>query len=275
MSSFGIIAFFGFAPLFIQGALRKSPLEVGWAVLALSLGWSIGSLALGRAVNRWGSKASAVWGAGMLAAGSFLALAFSTSTPVAVCLTVFGIAGVGMGFVTLSTLLVVQGSLPASDLGVATASHQFSRNLGGTVGVGICGSLFTAGFAAAVEAMLAAGRLESLPAELVTEIGRDVDTLLHAETASRLPAEGLLLLQQAFADGTASVFWASTAAALACLACGLLLPPAAAVTASDRSPSGSAAPARRRARSRWRRRAHRPRPEAVRSARRPGRPRRP
>ncbi len=56
LSSFAIFSFFGFAPLFIQGALGKSPVEVGTAVLSLSLGWSIGSLVLGRLVHRWGKK---------------------------------------------------------------------------------------------------------------------------------------------------------------------------------------------------------------------------
>ncbi len=80
LSSFAIFAFFGFAPLFIQGALGKSPVEVGTTVLALSLGWSIGSLILGRLMNRIGARRSSIAGALILAAGCALTLSFSTAT---------------------------------------------------------------------------------------------------------------------------------------------------------------------------------------------------
>ena len=69
MSSFAIFGLFAFAPLFLQGALGKNPVEVGTAVLSISLGWSIGSLVLGRFVNRWGSRNSALAGSVFLIAG--------------------------------------------------------------------------------------------------------------------------------------------------------------------------------------------------------------
>ena len=46
LSSFAIFAMFAFAPLFIQGAQGRTPMQVGLAMLSLSLGWSVGSLAL-------------------------------------------------------------------------------------------------------------------------------------------------------------------------------------------------------------------------------------
>ncbi len=191
-SSFAIFAFFGFAPLFVQGALGKSPVEVGTTVLALSLGWSVGSLALGRFVNRWGSRPSAAAGAVFLAAGSGLTLTFSTTTSIAACFWVFGLVGVGMGFVALATILVVQDSVPASDLGVATASHQFFRNLGGTVGIGVCGGIFTNRFSAAVEAGLAGVGAARLPDALGEQIGRNADSLFRPEVQARLDPELLL-----------------------------------------------------------------------------------
>ncbi len=41
--SFSIFALFTYAPLFLQGGLALSPLQVGYAMLSLSLGWSMGS----------------------------------------------------------------------------------------------------------------------------------------------------------------------------------------------------------------------------------------
>ena len=42
LSSFAIFSMFAYAPLFIQGVQGKTPLQVGVAMLSLSLGWSVG-----------------------------------------------------------------------------------------------------------------------------------------------------------------------------------------------------------------------------------------
>ena len=224
MSSFAIFSFFGFAPLFIQEALEKSPLEVGSTVLSLSLGWSIGSLVLGRFVHRWGTKKSSITGAILLAVGCAVALTFSTVTPTSTFLWVFALVGVGMGFVSLATVLVVQNSVDASDLGVATSSHQFSRNLGATVGIGICGSIFTAGFSTQFQSALTGSQAEKLPEVLAETIIRNADSVLRPEIRDQLPPDILLHIKDAVAQGVHLVFWATLVAAVFCLVCCLLLP---------------------------------------------------
>ncbi len=77
----------------------------------------------------------------------------------------FGIRRNGYGFVSMATLLVVQDSLDKSDLGVATASHQFSRTLGGTIGVGISGSFVTMALSNVMESLLNTN-LNNLPPSL-------------------------------------------------------------------------------------------------------------
>ena len=139
LCSFSIFSLFAYAPLYIQDTLGKTPMQVGIAMLSLSLGWSIGSLVLGQVLHRIGEKRAAVAGAIFICVGTGLTLSFSHTTTMSVCFWIFQLVGIGMGFVTLSTLLVVQNCLDNSDLGVATSSHQFARTLGGTVGVGVCG----------------------------------------------------------------------------------------------------------------------------------------
>ncbi len=224
MSSFAIFSFFGFAPLFIQGALGKSPVEVGTTVLSLSLGWSIGSLVLGRFVHRWGSKKCAAVGAVFLVAGCAITLTFSTATSTSTCFWVFALVGVGMGFVSLATILVVQNSVAASDLGVATSSHQFFRNLGATVGIGISGSIFLAGFSTKLQSALTGSPAAKLPEALTGQILNNAESILRPEIRSQLSSDVLLHLNQAVAYGSLHVFWATLAAAVACLICCLLLP---------------------------------------------------
>lgn len=60
LSSFAIFSLFAFAPLFIQGVQGKSPMEVGLAMISLSLGWSVGTIALGQFIDRIGNKGTAI-----------------------------------------------------------------------------------------------------------------------------------------------------------------------------------------------------------------------
>lgn len=223
LSSFVIFSLFAYAPLFIQGALGKSPVQVGVAMLSLSLGWSLGSLGLGQVSHRLGLKNAAILGALCLVAAGAMTLTFSKSTTMTSCFWVFQLAGIGMGLVTLSTLLVVQNAMETGDLGVATASHQFARTMGGTVGVGICGSLVTARLTSAIRAT-SATESAGLSMTSLTDIANNVESLFRPEVLSRLPAPVQHHLQQAVVDGVAAAFWVVLAAALICSTFCLLLP---------------------------------------------------
>ena len=224
MSSFAIFALFAFAPLFIQGAQGKSPMQVGLAMLALSLGWSLGSIALGQIIDRIGYRtAAAVGGLGLLA-GSAMTLAVTMKTPLTYFFTSFLVIGIGMGFVALATLMTVQACCGARDLGVATASNQFARTLGGTVGVGVCGSFVSAHFSQLSARLNATGLLRGLPAHLRdTQMGQ-IENLLRPDVQTLLPAELRALVQAEVLKGVTMVFWAVVMAALLCLLLCLLLP---------------------------------------------------
>ncbi len=129
-----MFSLFGYAPLFLQGALGHTPLQVGMAMLSLSLGWSVGSLILGRIMHLTTQKTAALAGGILLAAGTGLTLGFTTSTTMAHSFLVFQVVGFGMGFVVLSTLLKVQNSLESSDLGVATSFHPVCPDWAGPWG---------------------------------------------------------------------------------------------------------------------------------------------
>ncbi len=200
-ASFSIFALFAYAPLFLQGALGHPPLEVGYAMLSLSLGWSLGSLLMGRTIHRLGHKRAAIAGILLLAAGSGMTLLFSRNTTLIHCFFIFLTAGFGMGFTTLSTLLVVQDSLPAEHLGIATSLHQFSRTLGGTIGVGVCGAVVTTRLLNGLEA--AAG---NFPANMLPRIKESMENLFQADFLALIPRDGEALLRQAVANGVLAGF---------------------------------------------------------------------
>lgn len=200
-ASFSVFSLFAYAPLFLQGALGKSPLQVGYAMLSLSLGWSMGSFILGRSMHRVGYTKAALAGVLLMVLGCGLTLGFSRTSSLAECFLVFLVVGFGMGFITLSTLLLVQDSLSAENLGVATSFHQFSRTLGGTIGVGVCGGVVTNRLMNSLEA---GGHL--LPEALMTRLQESMENLLQAEFLAMIPEGAGIILQNAVANGVYSAF---------------------------------------------------------------------
>jgi hypothetical protein len=124
-------------------------------------------------------------------------------------------AGVGMGFVSLATLLIVQSSVDERDLGVVTASHQFARTMGGTVGVGVCGSFLMA-------------RLDRSMKSISTDGGGspvyDLGELFNPEVRTILPPEQFSSLQHGLTEGLELVFAIITAVSVLCLWICMLLP---------------------------------------------------
>jgi EmrB/QacA subfamily drug resistance transporter len=217
LSSFAIFSMFAYAPLFIQGVQGKTPLQVGVAMMSLSLGWSVGSLALGRVIDRTGHRLAALAGALCLVAGCAMTLLFTVQTTAWYSFASFLVVGIGMGFVSLATLLVVQSAVPPCDLGVATASNQFARTLGGTVGVGIGGSFIAARFSTLIEMVQGGGLLKELPPRL-QGMGLDrVEELLQPEVLAVLPEALQAGIQETVRQGVSEVFWTVTGAAVLCL----------------------------------------------------------
>jgi EmrB/QacA subfamily drug resistance transporter len=218
-ASFSMFSLFGYAPLFFQGALGHTPLQVGVAMLSLSLGWSVGSLILGRVMHLTTQKTAALAGGILLAAGTGLTLGFNTSTTMIHSFLVFQVVGFGMGFVVLATLLKVQNSLADKDLGVATSSHQFARTLGGTLGVGVSGGMVTHQLLNRLETVDV-----SLPETLMVQLKENMENLFRPEFQALIPDAARAVLKTAVAQGVWSTFLLVFLVALICLGLVLCLP---------------------------------------------------
>jgi EmrB/QacA subfamily drug resistance transporter len=223
-SSFAIFSLFAFAPLYIQGAQGRSPMEVGVAMLSLSLGWSLGSIILGQFIDRIGHKGTAVAGAVCLMAGCAVTVTFTPATSIAHIFFNFFVIGIGMGWVALSTLLVVQSCLDEKDLGVATSSNQFARTFGGAVGVGICGSFIASRFSSLSESLRTSDLMRHLPARLGDTGFGQIESLLSPEVQAKMSVTLRNMVQGAVAEGVGRVFWTVTVAAGFCLLLCLLIP---------------------------------------------------
>jgi EmrB/QacA subfamily drug resistance transporter len=224
LCSFSIFSMFAFVPIFLQGALAKTPVQVGIIMLSLSLGWSLGSLVLGQISHRLGIKNAAIMGAVFLLVGCALTLSFSTETTLPVIFLVFQLVGLGMGFVSLSTLLIVQNTIDITNLGVATSSHQFARTLGGAVGVGICGGLLTSRLTQGIQLLQKTGVLDAMPGRLLEGSESLAENLLRPEFQSLLTEQARAGIQQTITAGVDVVFWITLVVSVLALLCCVLLP---------------------------------------------------
>ncbi len=216
-ASFAIFSLSAFSPLFIQGALGKTPAQLGLAMVPLSLGWSVGALFCGQIVHVLKERPGTLLGAVLLLAGCGLTLTFSIATSLTACSAVLAVAGLGMGFISISTLLIVQNSLPLEDLGIATASQQFSRTLGGTIGIGISGSLVTARLQESINALISPDIYEKITPSFGAHFQQSYENLFRPEAQAFLTPQIQKALRESVAQGVSMVFWASLIAACICL----------------------------------------------------------
>ncbi|HVJ98604.1 MAG TPA: MFS transporter, partial [Acidimicrobiia bacterium] len=93
-------------------------------------------------VRRFGSNRVVGTGLAMMAGGFVVAALTTATAPYAVIvLAMFGM-GSGLGLVTAPATESIMGSLPAEKAGVGSAVNDTTRELGGTLGVAVVGSVF-------------------------------------------------------------------------------------------------------------------------------------
>jgi len=206
-SSFAIFSLLAFLPLFVQGTLGRSAAELGLVMIPLSLGWSAGALVCGLMVNRLGEKFSGLAGAILMFVSIALTLSFNANTGLLYFSLVVCPIGIGMGFVSVSTLLKVQNSLPENDLGVATSSQQFARTLGGTIGIGFSGALVAHYVDKSLNSLMNSQLGLEIPPELAFKLSQNLQEFLQPEIAGSLSPPALKAVRESIGNGVEAVFW--------------------------------------------------------------------
>lgn len=146
---FGSISF---VPLFVQSVLNTSATQAGITISPMLLGWVGASIVGTRLLLKVGYRRLAILGTGLLTLGAFLmatAHADISQTRLMVYVTLMGI---GMGLSIPSFLIAVQTTVERRSLGTATSTLQFSRSIGGTLGVSVMGAALSARLAANLSA---------------------------------------------------------------------------------------------------------------------------
>jgi predicted MFS family arabinose efflux permease len=143
-----------YVPPMVQGVHGGSPLEAGVAVAAMSIGWPLASVFAGRLLARVGARPLVIAGTSMLVVGALLVTQLDRIDALWFAALGCAVTGVGMGLSSTTLLVIIQGSVAWGRRAVATGLVQFSRTIGGAVGVGLMGGILAAFVGAASSAIL-------------------------------------------------------------------------------------------------------------------------
>ncbi|WHZ55913.1 MDR family MFS transporter [Metabacillus hrfriensis] len=131
-----------YVPYFIQGVLGYSATHSSFLTMSMTLGLVFASALGGQIISKTGKyKMQAIIGLFISAIGLYLLSTMTVETSQYLLVFYLTLVGFGIGIGMTVFTLTVQNAVDQKLLGVATASSQLFRSVGGTVGVAIMGTL--------------------------------------------------------------------------------------------------------------------------------------
>jgi EmrB/QacA subfamily drug resistance transporter len=228
--SFGFFGGIIFIPLWFQAVLGSSATESGYQILPMMAGLMVGSIGSGQIVSRTGRYKWLVAAAMVVAGiGILLMTQLHASTSITTLWIWLAIMGLGIGPSMAVFTIIVQNAVPFREMGVATSALTFFRQIGGSVGLAIAGSVFGASILAELGPQLANAGVPQAIADQVpqrlsqgqlTSVGLDLggDFLSQVPEALRPTVEPLLPailagVHEAFSLAIANAMWFGVGAA--------------------------------------------------------------
>jgi len=210
LSGWAMFGTLNFVPLFVQAVLGTNATQAGISLTPMSLFWTLASIAAGRLLLKVSYRTMAVVGMLLLSAGGLFMSRIGIHTSQVEIMIYTALMGMGMGLSIPALLVSVQTAVSKKHLGIATSTIQYSRSIGGTLGVSVMGAAFSAGLA---RRLISAG-LD--PAAI--SINSLLDPLSQSSTSFGET------LQQALGGSMAGMFFIAFAAAAAGLLVVLFTP---------------------------------------------------
>ena len=130
--------------LFLQNVLGFSPLQAGFAFLPTAVGIGIGAQLTSRLIGRLGPRMPMTVGALLAATGMFWLSAVTVhATYVGDVLGPLVVLSLGLGMSFVSTGVTAISGIQANQTGLASALLNVGRQLGGSLGIAVMGTIAT------------------------------------------------------------------------------------------------------------------------------------
>ncbi|MEU0832655.1 MFS transporter [Streptomyces sp. NPDC005969] len=155
------VALFGAAsylPTFLQMVDGATATESGLLMLPMMGGIVGASVVSGQLISRTGRyRVHPIVGSAISVVGMWLLSRLETDTPRLEYSIAQAVLGIGIGLIMPVLVLAVQNSVPPADLGTATSANNYFRQIGGSVGAAVFGTLFAGRLADALAVRLPSG----------------------------------------------------------------------------------------------------------------------
>ena len=192
------VAMFGtmiFMPVYLQVVDGMSPTKSGLAMVPMIAGIFSTSITAGQIMSRTGRyKPFPVIGAVAITGALVLMSRLGVDSPYWHAAIAMYLFGMGLGLTMQVLIVVVQNSVDRSDIGVATSSVAFFRQMGGSFGTALFGAILTSRLATHLAELLPAG---ASPGQVNTN---DVQAIKH------LPAAARTMVETAFSRSLSDMF---------------------------------------------------------------------
>jgi MFS family permease len=145
-----------FLSQYMQLARGKTPTESGLLTIPMVLGVMVSSTVIGQIISRTGRyKRFMLAGTALMTVGLALMGTLDETTSLIELGVFMALVGLGIGMVMQNLVLVVQNSVPFSEMGAGSALIAFFRSLGGATGVSALGAVLSSKASATISAGLA------------------------------------------------------------------------------------------------------------------------
>jgi len=199
----GFLTLFGFIFVitqYFQFIKDYTAFQTGVRLLPVAASIALASVLGPRLVERVGTTTVVAVGLAVFAAGLAWASTAEASTHYGEIAMQMLLLGGGLGLTTAPATEAIMGSLSADKAGIGSAVNDTTRELGGTLGVAVVGSVFASVYS---EQLRSASELAGLPAEVSSAMRRSM-AVAH-KVIGQLPAERATAVRDAvnhaFLDG--------------------------------------------------------------------------
>jgi EmrB/QacA subfamily drug resistance transporter len=140
------IAMFGalaYLPTYLQMVTGVNATNAGLLMIPLMAALLVTSIVSGQLVSRTGRyKWLPITGTAIVAVALVLLSTMTPTLPIWILCSYLAVMGLGLGMSMQILILIVQNAFPVSQVGTATASNNYFRQIGASLGSAIVGSLF-------------------------------------------------------------------------------------------------------------------------------------
>jgi EmrB/QacA subfamily drug resistance transporter len=198
----GMFSAIAFMPTYLQMSSGLSAADSGLLMLPMTAGIIVTIQGSAGFIQRTGRyKVFTIAGVALILASVVWLTTLAGDTSLWTVGTMFFVLGAGLGLIMQNVVLAAQNAVPAGQIGTATSTNNYFREVGATLGVAVFGTLFTSRLADSLTSALTGNAEQAAQAGITSP-----DTLVPAAVeAAGEPLRTAIV--DAYAGALAPVFW--------------------------------------------------------------------